>query len=67
MNNEARRKQILKQMAQIECMEKGQLTEEFRERLREGEVVRLGPYHKHQRWEDGRNRARHYLEIKSMV
>ena len=58
MNHEARRKQILKQMAQIDCMEKGRLTEEYRETYREGEKVRLGPYFKHQRWEDGRNISR---------
>ena len=58
MDHEARRKQILKQMAQIECMEKGRLTEEYRETYRDGEKVRLGPYFKHQRWEDGRNLSR---------
>jgi hypothetical protein len=58
MNYEARRKQILKQMAQIDCMEKGRLSEEYRERSREGQTVRLGPYHKYQRWEEGRNVSR---------
>jgi hypothetical protein len=58
MNHEARRKQILKQMARIDCMEKGRLNEEYRERSRDGKVVRLGPYYKHQRWEDGRNVSR---------
>ena len=55
MDHEARRRQILKQMARINCMEKGRLNEEYRERSRDGKVVRLGPYYKHQRWEDGRN------------
>jgi hypothetical protein len=58
MNYEARRKQVLKRMAQIDCMEKGRLTEEYRERYRDGQTVRLGPYYKHQRWEDGRNVSR---------
>lgn len=58
MNYEARRKQVLKKMAQIDCMEKGRLTEEYRERYRDGKTVRLGPYYKHQRWEDGRNVSR---------
>ena len=58
MDYEARRKQILKQMARIDCMEKGRLTEEYRERSRNGHLVRLGPYYKHQCWEDGRNLSR---------
>ncbi len=58
MDYEARRKQIRKQMARINCMEKGRLNEEYRERSRDGEVVRLGPYYKYQRWEDGRNVSR---------
>ncbi len=58
MNYETRRRHILKKMAQIDCMEKGRLTEEYRERYKDGESVRLGPYYKHQRWEDGRNMSR---------
>ena len=58
MDYDARRKQILKQMARINCMEKGRINEEYRERPRDGEVVRLGPYYKHQRWEEGRNVSR---------
>ena len=58
MDYEARRKKTLKQMAQINCMEKGRLNEEYRERSREGETVQLGPYYKYQRWEDGRNVSR---------
>jgi hypothetical protein len=58
MNYEARRKQILTQMARINCMEKGRLNEEYRERTRDGKVVRLGPYYQYQRWEDGRNVSR---------
>jgi hypothetical protein len=58
MDYEARRKQILKRMARINCMEKGRLNEEYRERTRDGKTVRLGPYYKYQRWEDGRNVSR---------
>lgn len=58
MDYEARRKQILKRMARINCMEKGRLSEEYRERTRDGETVRLGPYYKYQRWEKGRNVSR---------
>ena len=58
MNYEARRREILKKMARIHRMERGQLTEEYRERYRDGELVRLGPYYKHQCWEDGRNLSR---------
>lgn len=58
MDHESRRKQILKQMARIDCMEKGRLNEEYRERNHGGQRVRLGPYYKHQRWEDGRNVSR---------
>ena len=55
MDQQKRRRQILKKMAQIDCMEKGRLTEEYRERCKDGEMVRRGPYYKHQRWEDGCN------------
>ena len=58
MDQQKRRKQILKEMAHIDCMEKGRLTEEYRERHKDGEMVRLGPYYKHQRWEDGQNVSR---------
>ena len=58
MDQHKRRRQILKEMAQIDCMEKGRLTEEYRERRKDGERVRLGPYYKHQRWEEGRNVSR---------
>ncbi len=58
MDQQKRRRQILKEMAQVDCMEKGRLTEEYRERHKDGERVRLGPYYKHQRWEDGHNVSR---------
>jgi hypothetical protein len=58
MEHQERRRQILEEMAQIECMEKGRLSEEYREKHKEGKVVRLGPYYKHQSWEKGRNASR---------
>lgn len=58
MKNQKRRRQILQQMASIEHMEKGRLTEEYRESFKNGKVERLGPYYKYQRWEDGRNLSR---------
>lgn len=58
MKHEKRRRQILKEMANITCMEKGSLTEEYRDSHKDGKKVRLGPYYKHQRWEDGRNVSR---------
>ena len=39
-------------------MEKGRLTEEYRESFRDGQAVRLGPYYKHQCWQDGQNKSR---------
>ncbi len=58
MEYEARRKQILKQMARIDCMAKGTLSEEYRESRRDGKIIKRGPYYKHQCWEDGRNVSR---------
>lgn len=58
MEHQERRMQILEQMAQIECMEKGRLSEEYRETHKQGKTVRLGPYYKYQRWENGRNASR---------
>ena len=53
-----RREQILQEMAGIQQMEKGRLTPEYREGMQDGKRVKLGPYYKHQCWEDGRNRSR---------
>ena len=58
MSLETRRKQILKEMARIDCMEKGTLTAEYRDSVKDGKKVRLGPYYKHQIWKDGRNASR---------
>ena len=45
-------------MGEIETMSRGRLTEEYRERHENGQTVQLGPYYKHQVWEDGRNKSR---------
>jgi hypothetical protein len=53
------RSAILQQMAHLESMERGTLSEEFRERPDDsGGKVRLGPYFKHQVWEAGSNKSR---------
>jgi len=50
---------LLRQMAELHSMERGTLSEEFRERPDgAGGVVRLGPYFKHQVWEAGGNKSR---------
>jgi hypothetical protein len=59
MNYQENREQILKQMAQIDSMAMGSMAAEYRETKRkDGEKVQLGPYYKHQRWENGRNVTR---------
>ena len=55
---EQRRAQILTEMNEIERMERGRLSAEYRERSEDGRTRTLGPYFKHQRWEDGRNISR---------
>jgi hypothetical protein len=62
MNVSQRRMELLKRMSQIQRMEKGRLTAEYREAVRDGKTVRLGPYYKHQFWEDGRNISRRVPE-----
>jgi hypothetical protein len=50
---------ILQQMAELQSMERGTLSEEYRERPDgSGRTVRLGPYFKHQVWEGGSNKSR---------
>ncbi len=58
--SENQRKEILAELNDITTMERGTLAEEYRERpAPDGQgAVRLGPYFKHQCWEDGRNRSR---------
>lgn len=58
MKSEHRRRAILQEMSRIDRMEKGRLTEEYRDSLQEGAPRRLGPYYKHQCWEEGRNQSR---------
>jgi hypothetical protein len=50
---------LLQQMAELHSMERGTLSEEFRERPDgTGGTIRLGPYFKHQVWEAGGNKSR---------
>src|SRR4051812_3089055 len=50
---------LLAEMAQLTSMERGTLSEEYRERPNgTGGTVRLGPYFKHQVWEAGANQSR---------
>jgi hypothetical protein len=58
MDIQNRRQQILVEMAQIDTMEKGRLTEEYRDSYKDGKPVKLGPYYKYQRWENGKNVSR---------
>jgi hypothetical protein len=52
---ETKRQDILRQMSNIEKMQLGRLTEEFRKREVEGRIQVTGPYYKHQQWRDGKN------------
>ncbi len=53
------RRDLLREMSLIERMEFGSLAEEYRETVgADGETLRSGPYYKHQKWKDGRNRSR---------
>ena len=54
-----KRATLLEQMAQLDSMERGTLSEEYRERPDgAGGTRRLGPYFKHQVWEAGANQSR---------
>lgn len=57
--NKSTRETALINLAKITAMERGTLTEEYREQpSADGNgSVRRGPYFKHQCWEDGRNRS----------
>lgn len=46
-------------IASIESMERGKLSEVYREQKRGRGSVRLGPYYKLQAWENGKNQTRH--------
>src|SRR5260221_2808978 len=53
---------LLQHMAEISSMERGTLSEEYRERPDgAGGTVRRGPYFKHQVWEAGANHSRRVL------
>jgi len=52
---EAKRKELLEQMEGIDRMHEGRLSEEYRERVVDGQTIRNGPYYKHQQWKDGKN------------
>ena len=56
---ESYRNELLAQLAAITSMERGALSEEYREvPAADGRgTLRLGPYFKHQCWEEGRNRS----------
>jgi hypothetical protein len=53
------RQALLDQMAQINTMAQGTLSEQFVTRTRKGRKVRLGPYYKLQLWHQGQNRTRY--------
>lgn len=56
-SNNQLRQNLLDQIASITTMQPGTLVEEYRERPSpDGDgTIRLGPYFKHQVWQDGRN------------
>ena len=53
-------KNLIEELASIECMERGKLTSEYRTRPnpKGGGEITLGPYHKLQAREDGKNKSR---------
>jgi hypothetical protein len=53
------RQALLDQMAQIQTMAQGALSEQFFTRTRRGRKVRLGPYYKLQLWHEGKNTTRY--------
>ena len=58
INYQNKRKSLLDQMAGIERMREGRLSEEYRERVVDGQTIRNGPYYKHQLWKNGKNVSR---------
>ena len=54
----AQRKTLIEEMSRIERMQRGRLTEEYRQREVEGKVRESGPYFKHQVWSEGKNVSR---------
>jgi hypothetical protein len=60
-NQASQTKSILEQIASITSMERGKLSEVYRSRpaAHGTRTIQLGPYHKLQTWENGRNLTRH--------
>ena len=58
--SDSQREAIFAELASLHWIERGSLTEEYRERpAPDGKgISRKGPYFKHQCWENGRNRSR---------
>ena len=50
-----RRVQILDEIATIDCVRRGHLSEQFFKTTRDGETSRRGPYYVLQRWFQGKN------------
>lgn len=53
-----KREELLTEIGSIDRMHKGRLSEEYRERVVDGQLHRSGPYFKHQQWENGKNVSR---------
>jgi len=50
-----RKAQILQQMAEIDRMQRGRLSEQFFKKTKQGQEILLGPYYVLQRWSEGKN------------
>jgi len=50
-----RKAQILQEMAEIDRMQRGRLSEQFFKKTKQGHEVLLGPYYVLQRWSEGKN------------
>ena len=57
-DHQKQRKALLEEMSRIERMQRGRLTEEYRQREVDGELRESGPYFKHQVWCEGKNVSR---------
>jgi len=53
-----RKTEILQEMAEIDRMQRGRLSEQFFKRTKDGREVTLGPYYVLQRWGEGKNVSR---------
>jgi hypothetical protein len=60
MNTEflTQRTHLIQQMASLQSMEHGSLKAEYRASSADGQTGQIGPYYKHQVWQDGRNVSR---------